>query len=184
MIDRLRLQQDIVLRFERPGTPRFLARRNTLRRPVLPFMDCEPVCGRTRKSALLAPFSNSRKASLLAAASVALLLSLQLFCLAVPPNIIVFLVDDYDKAEASVYGGNVLTPNLDRLAREGMVFHNFHVSSTVCTPSRYGFLTGRYAGSSDSAEYLAECPLGKQGGSDVIAKLAEMNSKDRKERKK
>ena len=32
------------------------------------------------------------------------------------PNIIFFLVDDYDKLETSVYGGNVLTPNLDRLA--------------------------------------------------------------------
>jgi hypothetical protein len=35
------------------------------------------------------------------------------------PNIIVFLVDDYDKPETSPYGGKVLTPNLDRLAREG-----------------------------------------------------------------
>ena len=37
------------------------------------------------------------------------------------PNIIVFLVDDYDKPETSPYGGKVLTPNLDRLAREGMI---------------------------------------------------------------
>jgi len=35
------------------------------------------------------------------------------------PNIIVFLVDDYDKPETSPYGGKVLTPNLDRLAKEG-----------------------------------------------------------------
>ena len=39
---------------------------------------------------------------------------------AIPPNIIVFMVDDYDKYETSVYGGKVLTPNLDRLAREGI----------------------------------------------------------------
>ena len=64
------------------------------------------------------------------------------------PNIIIFLVDDYDKYETSVYGGKVLTPNLDRLAREGITFENAHVTSTVCTPSRYTFLTGRYAGSS------------------------------------
>ena len=38
------------------------------------------------------------------------------------PNIIVFMVDDYDKYEASVYGGKVLTPNLDSLAREGITF--------------------------------------------------------------
>ena len=38
------------------------------------------------------------------------------------PNIIFFLVDDYDKPETSVYGGKVLTPNLDRLAGEGITF--------------------------------------------------------------
>ena len=91
-----------------------------------------------------------------------LLCSVSLFAVQ-RPNIIVFLVDDYDKPETSVYGGKVLTPNLDRLAREGMVFHNAHVTSTVCTPSRYTFLTGRYAGSSHSASYLSECPLGQQG---------------------
>ncbi len=79
------------------------------------------------------------------------------------PNIIVFLVDDYDKPETSVYGGKVLTPNLDRLAREGMTLHNAHVTSTVCTPSRYTFLTGRYAGSSTSRTYLDLFPEGKQG---------------------
>jgi arylsulfatase A-like enzyme len=80
-----------------------------------------------------------------------------------PPNIIFFLVDDYDKPELSVYDGNVLTPNLDRLAREGMTMTNAFVTSTVCTPSRYTCLTGRYAGSSTSDAYLHECPLGMQG---------------------
>ncbi len=80
-----------------------------------------------------------------------------------PPNIIFFLVDDYDKPELSVYGGNVLTPNLDRLAREGMTMTNAYVTSTVCTPSRYTCLTGRYAGSSTSERYLHECPTGTQG---------------------
>ncbi len=80
-----------------------------------------------------------------------------------PPNIIFFLVDDYDKPETSVYGGKVLTPNLDRLAAEGMTFTNAHVTSTVCTPSRYTCLTGRYAGASTSHVYLHECPPGKQG---------------------
>ena len=78
------------------------------------------------------------------------------------PNIIVFLVDDYDKPETSPYGGKVLTPNLDRLAKEGMICHNAHVTSTVCTPSRYTFLTGRYASSSYSKTFLAECPEGTQ----------------------
>ena len=79
------------------------------------------------------------------------------------PNIIVFLVDDYDKPETSVYGGKVLTPNLDRMASEGMTFHNAHVTSTVCTPSRYTFLTGRYAGSSTFPTYTELFPPGSQG---------------------
>ena len=78
------------------------------------------------------------------------------------PNIIFFLVDDYDKPETSPYGGKVLTPNLDRLAREGMLFNNAYVTSTVCTPSRYTMLTGRYAGSSHSDKFLSEFPLGNQ----------------------
>ncbi len=78
------------------------------------------------------------------------------------PNIIVFLLDDYDKDETSVYGGKVLTPNLDRLAREGVTFHNAHVTSTVCTPSRYTFLTGRYAGSSTFKEFVDLFPPGQQ----------------------
>ena len=78
------------------------------------------------------------------------------------PNVIVFLVDDYDKYETSVYGGNALTPNLDRMAREGMTFLNAHVTSTVCTPSRYTFLTGRYAGSSYCKKYMDLFPEGFQ----------------------
>ena len=78
------------------------------------------------------------------------------------PNIIVFLVDDYDKYETSVYGGKVLTPNLDRMASEGMTFHNAHVTTTVCTPSRYTFLTGRYAGSAYGPDYLETFPPGQQ----------------------
>ena len=78
------------------------------------------------------------------------------------PNIIFFLVDDYDKPETSPYGGKVLTPNLERLAAEGMLFNNAYVTSTVCTPSRYTMLTGRYAGSSTSKQFLSLFPKGRQ----------------------
>ena len=78
------------------------------------------------------------------------------------PNIIFFLVDDYDKSETSPYGGKVLTPNLERLAAEGMLFNNAYVTSTVCTPSRYTMLTGRYAGSSTSKQFLTLFPKGRQ----------------------
>ena len=78
------------------------------------------------------------------------------------PNIIVFLTDDQDKESIGAYGGKVWTPNLDRMAREGMLFHNGFVTSTVCTPSRYSFLTGRYASRSTSEPYLHENPDGHQ----------------------
>ena len=78
------------------------------------------------------------------------------------PNIIFFIVDDYDKSETSVYGGNVLTPHLDELSKAGITFNNAHMTSTVCTPSRYTCMTGRYASSSYHAELLEACPIGTQ----------------------
>jgi arylsulfatase A-like enzyme len=62
------------------------------------------------------------------------------------PNIVYFLVDDMGYGDASCLnpGGKIRTPNVDRLAREGMVFTDAHSSSAVCSPSRYSVLTGRY----------------------------------------
>lgn len=75
-----------------------------------------------------------------------------------PPNIILFVTDDQNQEDISCYGGDVFTPNLDRLAREGMRFDHAHVPSTVCTPSRYTLLTGRFPGNSYFEPYLAEFP--------------------------
>jgi arylsulfatase A-like enzyme len=91
------------------------------------------------------------------------------------PNIILFLTDDQDKHSIGAYGGNSFTPNLDRMAQEGMVFHQAYVSSTVCTPSRYSFLTGRYAGRSYSRRYEDECPPGQQGFPSFNVELEENN---------
>ena len=62
-----------------------------------------------------------------------------------PPNIVFVCVDDMDFSELGCYGGRVLTPHIDRLAAEGMRFDRYYVTSSVCTPSRYSALTGRYA---------------------------------------
>lgn len=64
-----------------------------------------------------------------------------------PPNIILIYTDDQGCGDASCLNSEAKfqTPNLDRLAREGMSFTDAHCSDTVCTPSRYGLLTGRYA---------------------------------------
>ncbi len=60
------------------------------------------------------------------------------------PNIIIILADDMGVGELSSAGGLVPTPALDRMVQEGMNFTDAHTSSSVCTPTRYGILTGRY----------------------------------------
>jgi arylsulfatase A len=63
-----------------------------------------------------------------------------------PPNIIVIYTDDQGFGDVSCLNpkAKFKTPNLDRLAKEGVSFTNAHSSDAVCTPSRYGLLTGRY----------------------------------------
>lgn len=61
------------------------------------------------------------------------------------PNILVILVDDAGYADFGFMGCKDLeTPNIDRLAAQGVIFSDAHVSSSVCGPSRAGLLTGRY----------------------------------------
>ena len=69
------------------------------------------------------------------------------------PNIIMFLIDDQNPSSIAAFGGDTYTPHLDRMAKEGMKFTRAYVSSSVCTPSRYSFLTGRFAGNSYSKLY-------------------------------
>jgi arylsulfatase A-like enzyme len=78
------------------------------------------------------------------------------------PNIILILTDDQDREAFGAYGGKVWTPHLDRMAAEGALFTQAFVTSTVCTPSRYSFLTGRYASRSTSDSFKRENPAGHQ----------------------
>ncbi len=63
------------------------------------------------------------------------------------PNIIYFLVDDMGIGDLSMYGqANFSTPNIDRMAREGMTFDSHYTGSTVSGPSRACLMTGRHTG--------------------------------------
>lgn len=62
------------------------------------------------------------------------------------PNIVVILADDLGYGDARCYNpeSRIETPNIDRLARQGVRFTDAHSPSSVCTPTRYGLMTGTY----------------------------------------
>ncbi len=61
------------------------------------------------------------------------------------PNVIFILMDDMGYSDVSCYGATkVSTPNIDRMAEEGMMFTDFHTAASICSPSRAAFLTGAY----------------------------------------
>src|SRR5438045_2109803 len=64
-----------------------------------------------------------------------------------PPNVVVILCDDlgYGDVRCLNPAGKIPTPHLDRFAASGMTFTDAHSPSAVCSPTRYGILTGRYA---------------------------------------
>jgi len=62
------------------------------------------------------------------------------------PNIVVILSDDLGYGDVACYNpkSKIPTPELDRLAKEGLRFIDAHTPCGVCSPTRYGLLTGRY----------------------------------------
>lgn len=90
-----------------------------------------------------------------------------------PPNIIYIMTDDQspipvldkvcDQSRPFGFNGDphVHTPVIDSLARNGMVFSRAYVSSSVCSPSRYSILTGRYAGRSEGRRFMKLFPYGE-----------------------
>ena len=62
------------------------------------------------------------------------------------PNVVLIYADDLGYGDVSAYGsGRLKTPNIDRLARDGIRFTDAHAPAATCTPSRYAMLTGEYA---------------------------------------
>jgi len=63
-----------------------------------------------------------------------------------PPNIVFIYADDLGYGDVSAYGATTIeTPNIDRLAAEGLRFTDAHAPAATCTPSRFALLTGQYA---------------------------------------
>ena len=87
------------------------------------------------------------------------------------PNIIFIISDDQSWDSLAFMGGKVHTPRLDQMQKDGMWLTNFNVTSTVCSPSRYSFLTGRYSGRCTGDKFMKEHPLGTQTQVENIGEL-------------
>jgi arylsulfatase A-like enzyme len=72
-----------------------------------------------------------------------------------PPNIVVFLVDDLGATDLGCFGSTFYeTPNVDRLAREGMRFTSAYAACPVCSPTRASMMTGRYPQRTGITDYI------------------------------
>lgn len=79
---------------------------------------------------------------------------------AAKPNIVIFYVDDLGYGDLSAYGAKAVnTPNIDKLAQNGIRFTDAHSSASTCTPSRYSLLTGEYAFRNDAKVLPGDAPL-------------------------
>ncbi|MGB0413585.1 MAG: sulfatase family protein [Coraliomargarita sp.] len=87
------------------------------------------------------------------------------------PNVILIITDDQSWDSIGFTGGNVLTPRIDQMAKDGIYFSDFNVTSTVCSPSRYSFMTGRYAGNCTGDMFMSLHPPGDQTQIENIGEL-------------
>jgi len=61
-----------------------------------------------------------------------------------PPNIVIIFADDLGYGDLGCYGSRIRTPNLNKMARDGVLFRQFYSANPVCSPSRASLMTGRY----------------------------------------
>lgn len=98
--------------------------------------------------------SRSLARLLVLCASVVHVVALPVLAQSAPrPNVVLFIADDLAWADTGAYGNpKVGTPNIDRLAREGMKFTHAFVTISSCSPSRASMITGRYPHSADAEQ--------------------------------
>ncbi|MCT2398772.1 arylsulfatase [Novosphingobium mangrovi (ex Huang et al. 2023)] len=86
------------------------------------------------------------------------------------PNVLIIMTDDVGFAASSTFGGAIPTPNLDRLAANGLVYNNFHTTA-ICSPTRAALLTGRNHHAVGFGT-VADLARGEPGYNSVIPKSA------------
>ena len=94
------------------------------------------------------------------------------------PNILLIYTDDVGYGDVGCYGAQgVTTPNIDRLAQEGLKFTDAHATAATCTPSRYTLLTGSYAFRKKGAHVLSgTAPLLIQPGTETLPALLQKSA--------
>lgn len=75
------------------------------------------------------------------------------------PNIVVMFTDELQFSDIGVYGGGIPTPEIDKLANEGMRFNNAYCPASMCTPSRFAILTGLYPGRCQAPSFFTSNPI-------------------------
>ena len=89
------------------------------------------------------------------------------------PNIVIMYADDLGFGDVGCYGGTgIPTPNIDRLAAQGLKFIDGYASAATCTPSRYSLLTGSYPWRNERAAILAgDAPIIIPPGSPTLPSI-------------
>jgi len=91
------------------------------------------------------------------------------------PNIVLIVADDLGYGDLGAYGQDrIRTPNLDRMAEEGMLFRQFYAGSTVCAPSRSVLMTGQHTGRTPIRGNEPVQPIGQQPLPDSSVTIAEV----------
>ena len=76
------------------------------------------------------------------------------------PNFIIFIADDISWDDFGCYGNkDVKTPNIDKLAEEGLIFKNMYLTTSSCSPSRNSIITGRYPHNTGAPELHSQPPM-------------------------
>jgi arylsulfatase A-like enzyme len=87
------------------------------------------------------------------------------------PNVVLIITDDVGYGDFGSYGGpDIRTPNVDRLAKEGVRFTDFYANGAVCTPTRTGLMTGRYQQRVGLETALSVSPADQQRGLPVTGR--------------